>query len=259
MLKKILIVMILATIALFSLSVVSKWAGNPETHRHAIEQIDDKISTAMKLTATATAVSAGVSLLPDDACTPIASEIAELAKYFLVVLSALYLEKYMLSLTGIISFAVLIPAACAVLGAGILSKRQVFKNIAVKLGVFAIALYLLVPSSVLLSDAIYSTYEVSISETISDAASTSEILITDGSDSLFDKVKNATTQAINYVQKALANFVEALAIMVVTTCIIPILVLIIFVWLVKLIAGMDLTAVSKKLIVHKDAPMLEHK
>ena len=43
-------------------------------------------------------------------------------------------------------------------------------------------------------------------------------------------------------QKALNGFVDALAMMIVTSCIIPILVLVFFLWLVKVILGIDVSA-----------------
>lgn len=259
MLKKLTVVMLLLTISLFSITVVSRWAGDPDNHEHSIEQIDDKIATAMKLTATATAVSAGISLLPDDTCTPIAGEIAELAKWFLAVLSALYLEKYMLTLTGLISFAVLIPLSCFFFGVGYLKEKQVFKNMAVKLCVFAIALFALVPSSVVLSDSIYSTYEKSIVNTINGATETTTILAEEANMSLLEKVKNVTSKAIDYVQEALANFVEAVAVMFVTTCVIPLLVVVIFLWLTKLLVNVNLSDISVRLANAGGPLAIEHK
>ena len=40
-------------------------------------------------------------------------------------------------------------------------------------------------------------------------------------------------------RNSLSNFIEALAVMIVTSCIIPLLVLLFFLWLVKLILGVN--------------------
>mgnify|MGYP007057860948 FL=1 len=42
------------------------------------------------------------------------------------------------------------------------------------------------------------------------------------------------------VENVLNNFIEALAILLVTSCLIPILVLIFFVWLVKMLLGLNI-------------------
>ena len=42
------------------------------------------------------------------------------------------------------------------------------------------------------------------------------------------------------VENVLNNFIEALAILLVTSCLIPLLVLIFFVWLVKMLLGLNI-------------------
>ena len=41
-------------------------------------------------------------------------------------------------------------------------------------------------------------------------------------------------------EKTLNDFIEALAVMLVTSCVIPVLVLLFFVWITKVILGMEL-------------------
>ncbi len=52
-----------------------------------------KKTTALELTAAATAASAAITLIPGDAGTPIADKLADLSSYFLIVVCAIYLEK----------------------------------------------------------------------------------------------------------------------------------------------------------------------
>ena len=52
----------------------------------------------------------------------------------------------------------------------------------------------------------------------------------------FNKVQEGVSTATANVENVLNNFIEALAILLVTSCLIPILVLIFFVWLVKIFA-----------------------
>ena len=102
--------------ALLSAFVLSKYAASPEFHQKTIEALDEKRTTVMELTAASTAASAAITLLPGDTATPIAEKLIDLSSYFLLVICAIYLEKYLVTMTGYAAFAVLIPLACVLLG-----------------------------------------------------------------------------------------------------------------------------------------------
>lgn len=125
--KKILIALALVLVAVISITKATSAATDPDKHEEIISQIDNEISTVLKLTAGAAGASAVVSLLPDDACTPIADELAEFSAYFLIVLSALYLEKYLVTVLGYASFSFLIPLACILWGFGYFVKKGTAK------------------------------------------------------------------------------------------------------------------------------------
>ncbi len=240
--RKVLFVLALILVAVLSMSKLADWATDPANHTHSISEIDEKITTVMELTAGATATSAAISFLPDDQCTPIAQEIAELAKYFLIVLSALYLEKYLITVTGFIAFKFLIPIACLLLGIGVLAKKDAFSIMAGKIAVGAAVIVLMVPTSILVSDLIYESYESNIDETIESAKDVA-IENTDSTEynQLVQWLTDSIGQARDYVSGLLTHFIEALAVMIVTSCIIPILVLLLFIWMIKLIFGVDMS------------------
>lgn len=81
---------------------------SPET----IASLDEKKQTVMELTAASTVTSALITLLPGDTATPIAEKMADVSGYLLVVLCAIYLEKYLVTITGYVAFTYLIPIAC---------------------------------------------------------------------------------------------------------------------------------------------------
>ena len=250
--SKVLFVLALILVALLSMSKIADWATNPETHTHSIEEIDEKIKTVMELTAGATATSAAISFLPDDQCTPIAQEIAELAKYFLVVLSALYLEKYLLTVTGFVAFKFLIPIACLLLGIGVLAGKDALNILAGKIAIGAAVIVLMVPTSILISDLIYESYETSIEDTIETAK---DVAIEDQESGQYNQLLQWITESVgkarDYVSGLLSHFIEALAVMIVTSCIIPIFVLLMFVWIIKLIFGVDMNVRLPRMIKEK--------
>ena len=238
--KKVTFVLALIALALVSISKITPVTTDAKTHEHSIQQIDREIDSVLKLTAGATAASAGISLLPDDSCTPIAQQFAELAKYFLVVLSALYLEKYLVTLLGYVSFSFVIPMACLILIAGIIWNRDKVKILSVRLFVAALAIYLTIPFSVKVSETIYDTYEGSIEETISSA---DRISVVDEDEGVIEKfvswIADAAGTIADYVTGLLSRFIEAVAVMLVTSCLIPVLVIIFFAWIIKIVFNLD--------------------
>ena len=248
-LKKTAIVLLLVAVALFSIPVITPAAVDTDKHQATYEQLDREIGNALKLTAGATAVSAVISLLPDDTCTPIAEQFAELGTYFVIVLSALYLEKYLITILGYVSFSILIPIVCVILGIGIIGKKDKAKVLSLKLGIFAVLVYFLIPISVKTSETIYNTYESTLQETITTA---SEITVTEDDAGAVEKflswIKNAAVTVVDYVTNLLSRFVEAIAVMMVTSCLIPILVVLFFSWLMRFLFKIDISFIDIKLL-----------
>ena len=83
--KKIMIVALLTLLAVISITKIAPAAADPANHKHSIEQTEEKIASVMTLSGGAAATSATLSLLPGDMCTPLAEQLAELAKYFLLI------------------------------------------------------------------------------------------------------------------------------------------------------------------------------
>lgn len=261
---RLMIILLPLVFALLSFFVVARYASSPEFHQKTIQSLDDKKTTVMELTAASTAASAAISLIPGDGGTPIAEKLADLSSYFLVVICAIYLEKYLVTITGYAAFSILIPLACVLFSAYFLWKRDGFRILAEKLLLFGIAVYLVIPASVKVADMIDATYQSSIESTIDSAKqATDEIeadteentngtVSSDGSKStestskkgllsgIISKVEETVTGATKNVETVLNRFIEALAVMLVTSCLIPILVLVFFVWLVKMLLGVDL-------------------
>ena len=239
--------------ALLSAFVLSKYAASPEFHQKTIEALDEKRTTVMELTAASTAASAAITLLPGDTATPIAEKLIDLSSYFLLVICAIYLEKYLVTMTGYAAFAVLIPLACVLLAVNVFVKSGTWNRIAVKLIAFALAIFFVIPASVAVSDLIERTYESSIQHTLTSAKEATEIIEDDTEDAakaeegllagLASKVsglKESMSGMMEKAEKTLNDFIEALAVMLVTSCVIPVLVLLFFVWITKVILGMEL-------------------
>lgn len=262
--KKLAAAALLLALALVSFFPVAQKMSQPQTFSHAIESLEKKQETVLELTAASTAASAAITLLPGDTATPIAEKLADLSGYFLIVLCAIFLEKYLLTITSYVSFTILIPAACALGIAALFSEklRAALGKLAWHLLLFALAIAFAIPAGVKVSSMIEDTYRVSIEETIANAEQTTEDIQSatsseadegekSGLSGLFSKVTEgitgAATAAVEQLKTVLNRFIEALAVMLVTSCLIPILVLLFFAWLVKLMLGIALPPLRVKL------------
>ena len=237
--------------ALLLLGVLSFcWAApfmtQPEIYQRSIDSLQAKQETVLELTAASTAASAAITLLPGDTATPIADKLADLSGYFLIVLCAIFLEKYLLTITAGAAFRLLFPLACLLLIAYVFRGRKLFAMLAVKLFCFGIAI---------MSDTIENTYSASINAAIENAKTTTKEAEaaesaasgqeeTTGLSGLLSKVTDgiskAAAETVGRFKQVLNNLIEALAVMLVTSCLIPILVILFFLWLVKLITGVSI-------------------
>ena len=222
----------------------------PERYTQYMDSIDAKTETVLKLMAASTVTSAGLSAMPGDAGTPIADKLADFSEYFLLILCVLYAEKYLVGIIGAGVFKVLIPCACALGVLSLFRYPQLFRRLAIKLAAVGVALYLIIPISFKVSDLIYGAYRESIDGTISAAETLSDETapLADAAEdkglvqSILDRLKETTSSLTDKAVDAVNRFVETLAVMIVTSCVIPVLVLLFFLWVIKQLTGVDLSA-----------------
>ena len=152
--QKCITAIVLLLVAILSITVVGKYASAPENHQKTIASLDEKKQTVMELTAASTVTSALITLLPGDTATPIAEKMADVSGYLLVVLCAIYLEKYLVTITGYVAFTYLIPIACGLWILNLIFANATVRKLAAKIAVFGLAIFLVVPASVKISDLI---------------------------------------------------------------------------------------------------------
>ena len=284
---KCIIAILLIIIGAVSFASVSKYASKPENHKATIESLDDKKETVLELTAATTATSALITLLPGDTATPIAEKMADLSTYLLVVLCAVFLEKYLVTITGYAAFRYLIPAACVLFLINLAVNNETIRKLASKLLIFGLAIFVVVPASVKMSDLIENTYRSQIESAMEEAKETQDIVgdvsdrestteaasdtqsdrkeqsanndttsdsgvfgfldkakdaISNAKDSVNDAVSNvavSSEELVKKVENTLNRFIEAVAVMIITSCVIPILVMVFFFWLIKILLEVD--------------------
>ena len=250
--SNVIYLVVLLVIALLSFNVVADKATSVENHQEALAQLEDKKMTALGLTASVTAVSTAISAIPGDVATPIAERISELTTPLLIIVCAIYLEKFLLTTVGYLSFKILIPVACVLLGLLTFMRNEAFMEtvfkFAIKLAVFGIAIYFIIPASVKVTGVIETTFEETITQTyetvdeISDEAEkvTAEEEETNAFLEFLASIGDEATELVESVKNALSVFIDAIAVLIITTCVIPIAVILVFVWLIKMLFGIEI-------------------
>ncbi|MBR5806410.1 MAG: hypothetical protein IKY30_06535 [Oscillospiraceae bacterium] len=245
--KRIIGAVLCVVLALVSVLGIAKPMTDIETHAETIASLDAKKETVMELTAASTAASAAITLIPGDVATPIADKVADLSGWFLIVLCAIFLEKYLVIITGYASWYLLIPVGLLLSATWFVmnksAARAVVGQVATKLIVLGLAIALVIPASVKASGIIEETYSSSIQQTIESATQATED-IQDAAQrenkkglNIISNITRGVSGAMEEMETVINRFMEAIAVMVVTSCVVPIVVLLFFVWVVKAIIG----------------------
>lgn len=248
-------IIIIAVIAVLSATVVAQKAGSPDSRlsKACIQQLDKQRGNSEALAASAVGLSVAIGLLPGDVGSGIADKLVDVSGYLLVVLCAIFLEKYMLTLFGLLAFRFLIPIGCALLICALFFEGF-WKKLGIRLIIYGLVIYLLVPTSLFVSTKIQDIYQDSYEDTIEMAKESTdkvnESIESDSSESenIIEKAKETLSNAVTYLtghvkealdsaKKTLNRMLEYVAVLIVTSCLIPILVLVLLVSLSNAILG----------------------
>ena len=263
--SSIILVIILVSVALVSIFVVSNKVSNPEFHANSLKLLDEKKMTVAKLTGAAAAASAAISAIPGDITSPLANEIMDMASYLLIITGVIFLEKLLLTLTGLIAFKFLIPISCGLGIIFIFWKKEIIRNLAIKLSVFGLVIFIVVPTSVYISSWIENNYQDTIYISIESAENISAVEekqeeqkeegffkgLLNKAQEVAETVATGAKESVEKAKQALSNFIDAIAVLIITSCVIPILVIIFFVWIIKIIFGISINVPVKSMMKRK--------
>lgn len=272
----------MVAVALASIFPLATLASSPDTHAGTIAALDKKAADVTALVGASTAASVATSFLPGG--SGMSEKLLDIATNLGIVLAAIYLEKYLITILGLAACRIVVPLACLlgiVLAVVRLSApmRDKILGLVLRLVFLAVAMVALVPASVGVSGLIESTFSYdagAVAEQVSQGAeavgeqseqaetnepSSSDSQGSSDSNPLSDfanwlggigqGVADAATGAANalmsgassvldWAKGAIASLVESFAVMIVTDCVIPILVLVFFIWLINLLLGLNI-------------------
>ena len=244
----------LAAVVALSVLVVRPILTDPATFQESIDYLDGKKQNAMMISLGTGSASFIVSVLPNDTGTPISEELAKLSNHILLVISAILLERYLLTAMGFLSTSVIIPLACLFGTFSILAKgenKKKFRVFFIRFVILAIFLVQILPVACSCGMAIEKINKQSIEAAMDDARTANEIVESIPEETkkknIFSKIeeffsglwKNAT-EAYEWAKSVLSNFLSATAVMIVTTIAIPIMILLFYIWIVRLLTHKDM-------------------
>lgn len=277
--RKMIALCLLVVFAFFSFFVLSKKMSDVETYRSIITILDEKKGTVMGLSAASTTIANAISLIPGDVGMPLANQFTDLSSWLVLVLIVLYLEKYLLTILGLVVFKYVLPIALIAFGVNQFIENHSLNQLLIKVVLVCAVLLLTVPASTKISQMIDQTYEESIKINIEDIMGEDlesdeveeEIVVEELTENqkwfervggFFVKSFEATKEVVgnvtegltnsskNLIAKAKAtlnNFIEGTVVMVVTTCVIPIFTLIVLLFFMKALLGVDINLTRPKI------------
>ena len=269
--EKLVKILAIVFLMVFSFTVLTHVIPESKFVQDTVKHLEDSQNTIMKFSGTTIATSLSLSALPNDFASPLASTVSDLNTYFIFIFAVLFVEK-LLVIEGIkIALVWMIPAACVLGILAIVFEKEMFKNFAKKLLILGISVIMVVPMSTHFTETVCADYLTYVDETIEEAdAGAGKIneIMAEGTEqaTFFDKLSDAFKTAISDVNDLLAYFknvvkkcVNSVAVMIVTTFVLPMLVMLLFRWLLTELFALHLPAPKVSIKLPKELKNKFHK
>lgn len=259
--KTLVKVLLAVFVILLSIFVLAYEVPKMKFVQSTVESLEKSRNQIMDFSGATITTSLAITALPDDFGTPLADTLADLNTYFVFVFAVVFVEK-LLMIEGIrLAFMYVIPAALVLYVFGLLATKDRVKAFGIKLFIFGMAVVLVIPLSTHFTEKVCADYLVYVDETIAEAndgaEKVNEIMSTnDDEATIFDKLSNAFKTAIDgmsdlleYFENVLKKFVNSIAIMLVTTFVLPLFVLMVFRWLLSELFTLNLDIPQVKVML----------
>lgn len=238
-------ILILVLAAVFSFFIAASMLPKTGFVQGSLESLEESSDMVMKFSAVTLSTSLAISALPDDFATPLAESLSDMNIYFIAILVVLFFEKLLLQYGVKLAFVILIPAACAIGVLFVATQRGLLKGLAIRLCILGLAVALVVPCSTHLTDYVAADLMDYVSETIeeteNDAGKLSEAMEDSSSkksifehlSDLFHTAVNSVSDLMTYFQNTIRRCMNAIAILILTNCLMPLLTLFVLKWILR--------------------------
>ncbi len=253
---KISVSLICIILALASVLFVAPIAEDTNYYEATNNQLDKERSLILGVSASLMGLSMLIAAVPDDITTPVANQITQLNDYLVLAIVAIMLEKILLPVFGMLTFRWLIPIGFALIILSVFEEYIRYRGIGIRIIIFSILLTLLIPSSARLAAIIDENYGFSgmierIQEDIENTSINSDEAEAEDTSNWLDKIlnpgetiKKLANSFVDKINAILSNLMDAVAALIITTCVIPIGVLILLLMIAKGVFSIIITRFS---------------
>ena len=271
--------LIIALCAILIFSLIVGWSPlNKLSVVPFEESLTGKMQEVVVVMGATIALGVAVDVLPVINGDQVAGKLFDIASYLMIVLGAIVAMKILLAVSLSFSFGIVIPAACLLAIGGIARGSETVAVLAKKLAIFAVVFVLAIPASVGISLAIDNTFEAERTRLVEEIIQEQEDIDTVSSiiesandlDSLEDEVSNgnffnragkffgnignsvseiaaniggaitgAVSNVLDTAKKSLTDLMLLTVQWIVTGCVVPIVTLIGFGFVTKILFGFD--------------------
>lgn len=263
-LKNILLIVLCTLLMACSIWFGSHTASDPKTYKKTIAELNEKSADVAKMSVATLGMSTLIAAVPGDTTTPIADYLVDLNSWLLIIMMVLTLEKYLLTIIGKAVFWLVIPIGLALIGISIPPKSQSLKIRGFNILLVGFLVWAIVPTGMMISRDIERTYSFSVSDVADETESiqnkAAEIeenddseesddkedeniisgFISKAKDAVEDVVINPLEEKVAQAKKMVNAVVNAIIVLVITSCVIPLFTLIAFLLLIKVTLHLDL-------------------
>ena len=250
--KVVLLSIIALLVGCFSFFQGPKLLEDTGVYTDTIEVLDEKKGNVMGMTAALVGTSTLITGLPDDMGTPVAEQLMDMSDWLLLVLCVVFLEKYGLTMLWFAACKVLIPLGCVLFIVYLVGEKQYLRKICVKLAVLSAVFLVAIPVGVRTAEMIEKAYASSVTALAEDGDELAQLMDAETDEKetwvqkIFGKVKDSAEEKLEKGKELLVRYTEQIALMLVTSCLVPVAVLLFVFWVSKTVIGVDISLPKRK-------------
>lgn len=251
-LKNIILSIVIVVLCAVSMTMVADFVASPTTHKETIEMLTEKQNQVLTLAAASSATSTALSLLPDDNAGPIADEIAEISSYLFLITCVIFIEKFVLTLSGLFVFRVLAPVAGFLVILYLFTHNRSSINYAIKVFILGCLTMAIIPTAVLVTDIIEDTHQINYEEVDTSLSTENEKT---GLLGMLEGIANTVTNLPEKAKNLMGEFIDTIAVFLVTSCVIPLGVFFAYFGIAKAVFKFDFSVED----MHREVKHRSHK
>ncbi len=258
---RLVVVLLCIALAFVSLFVIAPKLEKASTYKGLTAQLDEKRESVAKLSLSMTALSVAVAAVPGDSTTPIADQIEDLNMYLLIAIGAIMIEKILLPiLIGTVGFRIVLPVVAILTAIFIKTWSGRVLRWACTILVIGVLSGLLIPTGIYagnkvddalgaqkLLDKINKDIEEinkkndeeavdsEPSEDSSDEDKSFWDKIVNFGEEVGEKITGAGEELLEKAKVIMTDLMDAVVIFIISSCLIPIGVLLVLFWGIKVI------------------------